>query len=479
MRVMRYSSRLTTLMLAAFVAFPSGAVAAPDLITTFPVPSEPLETGGIAVGPDGNLWFGEYSGLSRIGKITPQGEITEFPLPSSGSVGRIVAGPDDNLWFIENNRFREADPEAIAKITPNGQISEFPLSQRHLIGGLTAGPDGNVWFTAGSSIGKITPGGQITEYPLPAQTNSEEIIAGPDGDLWFTALSSPSGSFPEGKFGRITREGLISEFSLPPKTFAGRLFIGPDGKLRLTFRIGRWNKYFSFETESSGIGVVEPSGEFAEEPSYPPCVNCPSTIGSDGNLWYADNQTISRVSDGGELTAFDLPQGVSAHSIVSGPDGNLWFAGTRFLKRPDKPSVTGVIGRIPPSLLEVTLAGEWWNLWVAERWTKLRIACKGDRDSVCTGTLSLRTEVGSAQAKGSKKTVILARRPYRLRAGNEHEFALHLSREAFGIRAKHRVLRDVQATATAEGGQDTERPVSLERPRRNQAIHRHHHRATR
>jgi virginiamycin B lyase len=38
----------------------------------------------ITAGPDGNLWFGEVYG-DRIGRITPAGVFSEFPLPKPGS----------------------------------------------------------------------------------------------------------------------------------------------------------------------------------------------------------------------------------------------------------------------------------------------------------------------------------------------------------------------------------------------------------
>ncbi|MGH7266700.1 MAG: virginiamycin B lyase family protein, partial [Candidatus Rokuibacteriota bacterium] len=57
---------------------------------------------GITAGPDGNLWFTEAV-ANRIGRITPFGAITEFPVPTPGStpVG-ITVGPDGNIWFTEN-----------------------------------------------------------------------------------------------------------------------------------------------------------------------------------------------------------------------------------------------------------------------------------------------------------------------------------------------------------------------------------------
>ena len=49
-----------------------------------------------------------------IGRITPGGAITEFPLPSPGSgPAGIAAGPDDNLWFTEQlgNKIGRITPE--------------------------------------------------------------------------------------------------------------------------------------------------------------------------------------------------------------------------------------------------------------------------------------------------------------------------------------------------------------------------------
>ncbi len=68
---------------------------------------------GIAARPDENLWFTEFAG-NRIGRITPGGAVTEFPLPSPGSgPAEIAAGPDDNLWFTEQlgNKIGRITPE--------------------------------------------------------------------------------------------------------------------------------------------------------------------------------------------------------------------------------------------------------------------------------------------------------------------------------------------------------------------------------
>ena len=122
---------------------------------------------GITSGPDGNLWFTEAGG-NTIGRITPSGSITEFPIPmannsphgiTNSSPFGITSGPDDNLWFTEQAG------NTIGRITPAGTIQEFPLpttcNNQHPCGptGITSGSDGNLWFTEQyvSKIGRISP----------------------------------------------------------------------------------------------------------------------------------------------------------------------------------------------------------------------------------------------------------------------------------------------------------------------------------
>src|SRR5512143_2505470 len=88
------------------------SVASTQTITEFPIPTAGAVPCGIAVGPDGNLWFTECVG-NQIGRVTPAGVITEFPLQTSNSWPlHVAAGPDGNLWFTEGNNRR------IGRITP-------------------------------------------------------------------------------------------------------------------------------------------------------------------------------------------------------------------------------------------------------------------------------------------------------------------------------------------------------------------------
>ena len=97
---------------------------------------------GIAAGADGNLWFTEKQ-ANRVGRITVDGAITEFALPTAkASPDGIALGPDGNIWFSES------DIDRIARVTPDGRVSEFGA-------GMTPGSrplsivvrDGALWFS--------------------------------------------------------------------------------------------------------------------------------------------------------------------------------------------------------------------------------------------------------------------------------------------------------------------------------------------
>src|SRR5258708_38641327 len=103
-----------------------------------------------------------------MGRTTPGGAITEFPVPPNSVPEEITAGPDGNLWFTETQVGSNGTPTGsqIGRITPDGTVTEFPIPLPNgdeitgnvWFNGITAGPDGNLWFTEteDNSIGRIT-----------------------------------------------------------------------------------------------------------------------------------------------------------------------------------------------------------------------------------------------------------------------------------------------------------------------------------
>jgi virginiamycin B lyase len=151
----------------------------PDRINTHPH--------GMAFASDGKtLWYtGKATGT--IGKITLDGKVVNFDLPTAGSVPiYIKAGPDGNMWFTE------LAGNMIGRITAAGDVKEYPIpthNSRPIE--IVAEPGGGqaMWFTeeAGNKVGRIGMDGKITEFPVP-KTQNNVILAGlafdSVGNLW-------------------------------------------------------------------------------------------------------------------------------------------------------------------------------------------------------------------------------------------------------------------------------------------------------
>jgi virginiamycin B lyase len=143
-------------------------------IAEFPVPTANAVPGDITAGPDGNLWFTESPGVgvgsgsvassAQIGMINPTTHaIAEFPTPTAkAELGGIASGPDGNLWFTESpgvgvGSGSVASSAQIGMINPTTHaIAEFPTpTAKAELGGITSGPDGNLWFTESDQIGEV------------------------------------------------------------------------------------------------------------------------------------------------------------------------------------------------------------------------------------------------------------------------------------------------------------------------------------
>ena len=295
-------------------------------IVDFPVTTPNARPVGITTGPDGNIWFTEAD-ANRIGRISPTGDVFEFP-PLSDCPGRashpqpweITTGPDGNLWFTD------ITCSQIGRITTSGVVTKFDLP-RAASGprGIVAGPDGNLWFTQteGKRIGRITTAGVISELSDLSDYPSGVSLGG-DGNIWF-------GLFGPGvrKIGRLlVQEESISEFPLPTSqlgTLLG-LALGPDG-----------NVWFADGLDVGGhIGRISSDGEIVMHPiTHAPHVFTGArdlVTGRDGALWFTEGRAnlIGRMTPDGQLAEFKVPtatnvdvQGV--HGITSGPDGNIWY----------------------------------------------------------------------------------------------------------------------------------------------------------
>jgi sugar lactone lactonase YvrE len=299
-----------------------------------------------------------------IGRITPAGAVTEFPVPSSDgtSLNDLIVGPDGNLWFTESafGSGGTSGPAAVGRITPSGAVTTFPLpsTEDGIAGALTVGPHGDLWFPefhelrAPQKIGRITPAGVLTEFRLPARYGPpSDLTVGPDGDLWFTTFAN---SGHGGAVGRITPAGAITEFSVPTAAdiSPGELTVGPDGNLWFSGYPAKRSRY-------STIDRITPAGSFTQFRVPTAGINPGDlTVGPDGNLWvpeYATSGTgaVGRITPAGAITEFSVPTaGISPGEPTVGPDGDLWFP--VFPVGLFDTGTDGMIGRVDPTPPRVT-----------------------------------------------------------------------------------------------------------------------------
>ncbi len=286
-------------------------------ITQVPVPTANSVPTAITAGNDGNIWFTEGKG-NQIGRLLlSRLSISEYPTDTSnqGYGQGITVGPDNNIWFTEP----VSSDNWIGRITPNGTLTTFDVpTPRSGAVGITTGPDGALWFaeSGAGKIGRITTDGTITEFTSPfAGSAPFYIVKGPDNNLWFTDPGTNS-------IGRVTPQGNFTEYPIPTaQSSPNGITLGPDNNLWFT------------ENQGDKIGRITPSGTIKEYP-IPTANSLPVgiTAGPDGNLWFTENQgdKIGRITPSGSIREFALPTADSGPSgITAGPDGNLWFAEAR------------------------------------------------------------------------------------------------------------------------------------------------------
>ena len=299
-------------------------------VAEFPLPTpaggNTPSLSGMTAGPDGAVWAVDGSN-SQIDRIARDGQVQSFAIPgeTSGYGGSIVSGADGNLWFnsgpsIGVNPNSAGQPGTIGRITPEGKVTEFPMP---LGGGfassLAAGPDG-VWFTdpTAGRVGEVDASGHVVEYGAPASTyaTGQNLTVGPDGDAYYIPQAG-SGSY----LVKVSPEGVTTPIAIPGSSVSS-LITGPDGLYLLSQSVGGSSQLPYYPGQGGGgssqldrlgpDGTVTPittSSAFSTAPGL--------AFGPDGNLWFtqAAPALIGRV----DLSTSPVP--IPGPTLVAaGPD---------------------------------------------------------------------------------------------------------------------------------------------------------------
>jgi len=283
-----------------------------------------LPSGGLAIAPNGDVWFRD---ISYVGRIEPgTGSTQYYYLPAGTTViGDLAFAPDGNLWMNVGNGLLRFNPTT-------GTSDPFYLApgrQMGMFGHLTAAADGNLWFLEASatanwvaSIDSAT--GAIHEYQYNGtlDLNGGAAVA-PDGTVWLAASVGHTNQFFPVQLNPTT--GVMTEF---PNDSIGQfnLVAGSDGDIwSYSDRLGFWK----WDLSSQAASFFPISPDFATS-NY-------MTAGTDGNIWIPllgngmwETINLERMNPlTSTTTVFSPPFGNnfgSVQGVAVGGDGTLWVA---------------------------------------------------------------------------------------------------------------------------------------------------------
>lgn len=292
----------------------------------------------ITSGPDGRLWFTD-SNTGYVWNMTTSGVATAYaadPNYSEEHLSGIVAGPDGALWFGESNVLALGG-NRIGRMTTDGQVTQYVLpGDNKAPQGFAVGKDGAIWFSESyAGLGRITTSGEITEIRVPSSIGYGflgNITVAADGTLWMADLdNSDNGYFlPDDTYvpapGQLLsynpNSGQWTAYSTPTGADVNNLTLGPDGAVWFT-------EAYNFNGGSGTIGRIDPStGNIIEYPIDNSIYLAGITTGADGNLWFTDTYAndIGSITTSGVYNTYALPNaGATPNGITLGPDNNLWW----------------------------------------------------------------------------------------------------------------------------------------------------------
>lgn len=298
---------------------------------------------GIVTDSDGNPWFYHQTNkTSTLIRFNPLNDtFSSYPIEGTTITDNSIINLGGGQLIYDEKRksiwFTDARLNALGSIdTETGKIELHKIPTKNSgVMGLVLSPDGNsIWFTEiiGNNIGSFDINSKtIKEYPTGEFTGPTLLAYDSNGQLWVTMSYSssilkvePWSLIPGSKISGIFEIKLEKPDSLSPFGIAiadknkSKLYISDHGSSRLVASnlTSELKNYTSYWTSPSV--------------AYP--VSLPSQVISDknGNVYFVEHggNKVSKISNNGLLTEFDIPTGPLATVVYMGvsPDASkVWF----------------------------------------------------------------------------------------------------------------------------------------------------------
>ena len=291
----------------------------------------------VAAAPDGTLWFGTDSGLSRFDPTSPEaGAWTTYTVADGLAGNKITAlavAPDGALWVGTTSGLSRFDGATWQRYTLPGPAAGAVMA-------IAAGPDGSIWFGSGQGQpAPDDPGRGVTRFD-PASPAAEAwttytaadglaantvlaLAVGADGTAWFAA--SDQGYIARGvsRFDGQTWKTFTAADGLASGDVSA-IATAPDG----TVWFGTYSDGVSRFDPSSGSTDVEYEAEawttYTRDDGLPSNSISTIAVASDGTVWIGCWSQGTASFDGQEWREFRAVGG-SVTSLAVAPDGTVWF----------------------------------------------------------------------------------------------------------------------------------------------------------
>jgi streptogramin lyase len=314
LRLIALGIAIVAALAVALGATLSAAQAAPlGTLKQFRVPTADTEPSSITNGSDDNRWFVEGNLDSvlespAIGRITPAGDITEFPVNCSFcSLSDIVQGPEGILYFTSNEAI-------LGRITTSGEfLAPIPMPETDVLAGDLAVHGNDIWITDfnNDSLWRYNVAtGQFTQFPVPEPA---DVAVDSGGRVWFTAPLAPGIGELNPATGAVTMT--------PTVRIPRQLTVASDGDIWFTARF-----------TPQGVGRLVPAsrGTPGVVTEFPLTNVGPEGIAasSDGSVWFTQTTkgNIARITDDGAITEGKVVKNSEPFGITVEPNGGApWY----------------------------------------------------------------------------------------------------------------------------------------------------------